>query len=74
MNSEVSGVEVPQELIERYAGLDREKAEELAVTQSLVFAERMKEDTAGYYIMTPFQRVHLVEQIVKKIKEEKDNV
>jgi homocysteine S-methyltransferase len=69
MNSEVSGVEVPQDLIERYAGLDREEAEELAVTQSLVFADRMKADTAGYYIMTPFQRVHLVERIVKEIKE-----
>jgi homocysteine S-methyltransferase len=67
MNSEVSGIEVSQEVIDRYAGLDREEAEDLAVELSVSFARRMMPYTAGWYLMTPFKRISLMEQILGEL-------
>lgn len=64
MNNEVAGIEVPEDLVERYHGLSREEAEALAVELSVGFARRMEPYTAGWYFMTPFQRVGLIERIL----------
>ncbi len=64
MNNEVAGIEVPDEIVTRYHGLDREQSEALAVELSAAFAKRMLPYTAGWYFMTPFQRVSLIERIL----------
>ena len=69
MNSEVSGVEVSQEIIDRYAGLDREAGEELAVEISVESAKRMLPYTAGWYLMTPFKRISLMERVLGEISK-----
>lgn len=68
MNNEVAGIEVPEALVERYHGLSREEAEDLAVELSVGFAKRMEPYTAGWYFMTPFQRVGLIERILAALR------
>ncbi len=69
MNSEVSGVEISQEIIDRYGGLNREEAEELAVEISVESAKRMLPYTAGWYLMTPFKRIALMERVIREISK-----
>jgi len=67
MNSEVAGIEVSQEIIDRYEGLSGGEAEELAVELALESAKRMLPHTAGWYLMTPFRRVELMERILRRL-------
>lgn len=69
MNNEVAGIEVPQDVVQRYHGLDRDAAEALAVELSVGYAKRMEPCTAGWYFMTPFQRVGLIERILAALRE-----
>ena len=46
MNNEVAGIEISQGVINRYEGLDREAAEDLAVDLSVQLAQRMEPYTA----------------------------
>lgn len=68
MNNEVAGIEVPEEIVRRYRGLGRDEAEALAVELSTGFARRMEPFTAGWYFMTPFQRVGLIERILRALR------
>lgn len=65
MSQEMAGIDIPADIVDRYEGLDRDAAEALAVELSTALAQRMKPMTDGWYLMTPFQRVHLIEQILK---------
>ncbi|MDD6806899.1 MAG: bifunctional homocysteine S-methyltransferase/methylenetetrahydrofolate reductase [Oscillospiraceae bacterium] len=67
MSSEVSGVSVPKSLIDRYFGLSKEDAENLAVELAVETAERMKDITNGLYLMTPFKRITLMENILNNL-------
>ena len=68
MNNEVSGIRVAEEITAMYKGLSREEAEELAVKMSIRIAETIVPDVDGFYIMTPFQRVHLVKRILEGLR------
>lgn len=68
MHHEVAGIELTQEVIDRYAGLDRAQAEELAVELSVALARRMEPDTAGWYLITPFGRVGLIARIIDALR------
>lgn len=68
MHHEVAGIELTQEVIDRYEGLDRAAAEELAVELSVELARRMEPDTAGWYLITPFGRVGLIARIMEQLK------
>ena len=68
LNNEVNGIIVADEIIERYAGLDRAGGEQLARTISKAVAEKIYDFCDGYYIMTPFQRVGLVSRIISDIR------
>ncbi len=67
LNNEIAGMRVSQEIIDRYAGKDRDEAEALAVEISAEIAEKIKPYTDGLYLMTPFKRVPLIEKIMKAI-------
>ncbi len=68
MNNEVAGIEIPEPVVRQYRGLGRERAEALAVELSIGFARRMEPYTAGWYFMTPFQRVSLIERILAGLR------
>lgn len=67
LNNEISGMRVCQEIIDRYEGKDRDEAEALAVTISAAVAKAIAPYTDGYYLMTPFRRVALMERIIREI-------
>lgn len=69
MNNEVAGIEISQGVINRYEGLDREAAEDLAVDLSVQLAQRMEPYTAGWYFITPFQRVSLITRILRELNK-----
>lgn len=69
MSQEMAGIDIPEEIIDQYEGLDRDAAEVLAIELSTAIAQRMKPITDGWYLMTPFQRVHLIEQILKRLDQ-----
>ena len=72
MNNEVAGIEISQGVIKRYEGLDREAAEDLAVDLSVQLAQRMEPYTAGWYFITPFQRVGLITRILRELRGGKE--
>ena len=70
MNSEVAGITVDQEIIDRYAGLDRSQGEELAVRVSTAIAKEIAPYVDGFYLMTPFGRTGLMGRIMDEIRKE----
>ena len=70
INSEISGINVDERIIELYAGADREKGEELAVEISAEIARRIRPWVDGYYLITPFGRTSLIARIMEQIRAE----
>lgn len=68
MNSEVNGIDVEEALIQRYVGLNREEAENLALEVSVKIAKEIADSADGFYVITPFNRVSLVGRIVEAIR------
>lgn len=68
MSQEMAGITIPADIVAQYEGLDRAAAEELAVDLSVRLAERMRPITDGWYLITPFQRVHLIERILQALQ------
>lgn len=69
MNSEVNGIDVEEALIQRYAGLNREEAENLALEVSVEIGKAIADSADGFYVITPFNRVSLVSRIVEAIRD-----
>ena len=67
MSHEMAGIDIPSEIVAQYEGLDREQAETLAISLSVQLARRMQPITNGWYLITPFQRVHLIKRILKEL-------
>lgn len=70
MENEVNGIHVAPEIIERYAGLDRAEGEALGLKLSVEIARAALPFADGFYLMTPFNRVALMEQLVARLKTE----
>ena len=68
MSQEMAGITIQPEIIAQYEGLDRAQAEELALSLSVQFARRMEPFTHGWYFITPFQRVSLIERILEQLQ------
>lgn len=66
MKNEMSGIDIPQELIERYPeNGSREDGEKVAVQIAREMMEIVDDFSDGYYFSFPFNRVYLLEQIMK---------
>lgn len=68
MNNEMAGIEVDEELIEKYRGKSREEGEILAYEISTKIIDEISDSIDGYYVITPFKRVELILRIVEYIK------
>lgn len=66
MNEEISGISIEKEIIEKYKGKSKEKSDKLAVEISLEFMKRIEDKVDGFYLITPFSRVDIIEEILKK--------
>ena len=71
MDSEINGIRVSPEIIDQYEDLEREEAEKLAVSLMMQFAREAEPYVNGYYMMTPFSRTALIQQIIEAIHREK---
>lgn len=70
MENEVNGIHVEEEIIQRFAGLDREQGEALGLEISLKMAREALPYADGFYLMTPFNRVALMERLIARLKTE----
>lgn len=70
MQNEMPGIQVPEEIVSRYkSDMTREEAEQTAVSISVEIGKGMQDFADGYYIMTPFNRVTLVNRIIKELRQ-----
>lgn len=68
MNNEISGITISEEIIEQYKDISKEEASELAVNISTEIAKQISPYIDGYYIITPFKRIDIVNEIIENIK------
>ena len=68
LRSEVSGIALDDAVVSAYEGLDREQGEQLAVRLCRDAAAGIAPYVDGFYIMTPFQRVRLVCDVIAAIR------
>lgn len=69
MQNEMPGIHVPDEIVNRYtADMKREEAEKTAVDICIGIGQKMQDFADGYYIMTPFHRVTLVNKIIQGLR------
>ena len=70
MENEVNGIHVDAAIIDRFAGLDRAAGEELGIEISVQAAKAALPYADGFYLMTPFNRVALMERLIGRLKQE----
>ena len=70
MENEVNGIHVDAAIIEKFAGLDRAAGEELGLEISVQAAKAALPYADGFYLMTPFNRVALMERLIARLNEE----
>lgn len=68
LKNEVAGMEIGDDLLAAYQGLDRAAGEAMGRRQCLMMARQMRDSVDGFYIMTPFRRVALVKGIISDLK------
>lgn len=70
MENEINGIHVEEDIIQRFAGLDREQGEALGLEVSMQMAREALPYADGFYLMTPFNRVALIERLIARLKTE----
>ncbi len=73
MQSEVNGIYVTDDIVEKYIGKEREEAEEIALSMSKEIANEIYDLVDGYYLITVLNRVSLMERLIKTVKEVCEN-
>ena len=68
MNSEIPGITVSDEIISMYEGKNREECAALAVETSVRIAREVEPHSDGWYFITPFKRIDLMEQILHTLR------
>ena len=67
LNNEIAGVSVCEQILAQYQDKDRAQGEALAVEISCAIGEAMAPYTDGLYLMTPFNRISLMETIMERL-------
>lgn len=70
MENEVNGIHVAPEIIALYEGKDRAEGEALALKISVKVARAARPYADGFYLMTPFNRVALMERLIVQLRAE----
>ena len=70
MKNEMPGIHVPDAIINCYQpDMSREEAEETAINIGVEIGCKAMDFADGYYLMTPFNRVSLVNRIINRLRE-----
>ena len=70
MENEVNGIHVDETIIQKFEGLDRAAGEELGLEVSVQAAKAAAPYADGFYLMTPFNRVALMERLIARLRTE----
>ncbi|MEQ2362092.1 bifunctional homocysteine S-methyltransferase/methylenetetrahydrofolate reductase [Faecalibacterium tardum] len=70
MENEVNGIHVDEVIIQKFEGLDRAAGEELGLEVSVQAAKAAAPYADGFYLMTPFNRVALMERLIARLRTE----
>ena len=70
MENEVNGIHVDEAIIQKFEGLDRAAGEELGLEVSVQAAKAAAPYAGGFYLMTPFNRVALMERLIARLRTE----
>lgn len=68
LKNEIAGMDVPDELAVSYKDRSREECERISLDFLEQTAHDMADSVDGYYLMTPFQRVELMQQLIGRLK------
>lgn len=70
MKNEVTGIHVPEAIVERYdMTMSRECAEGVGIDIAVEIAGKLSDVADGYYFMVPFNRASMIAEIVKRMSE-----
>ncbi len=69
LKNEVSGMDIPDSLLEALEGKSREEAALVSVSFAAKLAEKASPYCNGFYIMTPLNRTDIVTSLICKLKE-----
>lgn len=72
MNNEISGIDVDEEIIALYQDKTKEEASRLAVVISNAIVDEVHDVIDGYYLITPFNRVDIIGEIVSYIQKKQN--
>ena len=70
MENVVNGIHVDEAIIQKFEGLDRAAGEELGLEVSVQAAKAAAPYADGFYLMTPFNRVALMERLIARLRTE----
>ena len=67
LHSQVSGMQVDQEVLDSFdPDMTREEGESRGLNWALKFMEEIEDWVDGFYLITPFQRLYVIERLLEK--------
>lgn len=69
IDNEIPGIEVKEDVINRYKDKTKEESTIIAVDLSSELIHQVADYCDGYYLMTPFNRVDIIESLIGKIRD-----
>ncbi|MDY6064875.1 MAG: bifunctional homocysteine S-methyltransferase/methylenetetrahydrofolate reductase [Finegoldia sp.] len=69
IEAEIYGMSVEKEIIEKYKKADESEYKKLAIEVTCLYAEKIKDYVDGFYIITPFDKVDLVCDVLDTFKK-----
>lgn len=71
--NEVSGIEIPQDVIDSLKDKTPDEVAEISCNYSLGIAKEVYDKTDGFYLMTPLKKTNITLKLIEKIKELKNS-
>lgn len=68
LDSEISGISVQDDIIQMYKEADEMEYDKLALEISVHYSKEIQSFVDGYYLITPFDRVDIMEKLIERIK------
>jgi len=70
LNNEVSGINIPQAVIERFQGSTPEEAERISFNLSASLVKLLWDACDGFYLITPLKKIDLICKVVEFIRKD----
>ena len=70
LNNELPGVKIPEEIINRFSpDMTKEESEKVGIEIAVEIGKKLKGICDGLYFVTPFKRVYMLIEIIKKLNK-----